>query len=448
MPHPDEGTIHAWLDGALPAGEAAQLEAHVAGCAECAAAVAEARGLIAASSRILSALDTVPAGVLPAASPPVAARTEDATAATTGDVAREARDPAVVPIGSRPPLRRWRAGSLRAAAALLVVVGGAAVVLRSTDRGEVVATLEQAASDSHAETAPSLMTPPPSALPAPELAADPATTQRNAAPAPAAAAPVAPAVAAPSPRGRSASAGDPRPATQASRAEAREERSASLADRDRLEGVATSSAAAPLIGATTAPVAQPAPPTSTSRSVATGSAASVAPPTADGALTTASDFSGASAPTPDDEAAPALRRVAGWTVLGSAVVRDSSSLVRRTTYRVASGATVTLEESAPRDEISLLAQGREVAQSAERRRAPTAEAMKRMPARRADEAASASAPAPSAQAGLSAGAVTGTGTNTLRWQGDDGTRLVLSGAVDVRMLEALREELRRATRAP
>lgn len=65
MEHIDEGTIHAWLDGALPAGEGARIEAHVASCAECAAAVAEARGLIAASSRILSALDDVPGGVIP-----------------------------------------------------------------------------------------------------------------------------------------------------------------------------------------------------------------------------------------------------------------------------------------------------------------------------------------------------------------------------------------------
>ena len=60
MQHLEEGTIHAWLDGALTADEAAGVEAHVAACSTCAAAVAEARGLIAASSRILTALDNVP----------------------------------------------------------------------------------------------------------------------------------------------------------------------------------------------------------------------------------------------------------------------------------------------------------------------------------------------------------------------------------------------------
>lgn len=67
MQHLDEGTIHSWLDGALSADEAARVEAHVAECPQCAAAVAEARGFIAASSRILTALDDVPRAVLPAA---------------------------------------------------------------------------------------------------------------------------------------------------------------------------------------------------------------------------------------------------------------------------------------------------------------------------------------------------------------------------------------------
>lgn len=68
MPHLDEGMIHAWLEGALPPDEAALTEEHIASCDECSAAVAEARGLIAASSRILTALDDVPGGVIPSRS--------------------------------------------------------------------------------------------------------------------------------------------------------------------------------------------------------------------------------------------------------------------------------------------------------------------------------------------------------------------------------------------
>ncbi len=68
MQHLDEGTIHAWLDGALPADESTGVERHVAQCKECASLVAEARGMIAGASRIVSALDIVPGGVIPKSS--------------------------------------------------------------------------------------------------------------------------------------------------------------------------------------------------------------------------------------------------------------------------------------------------------------------------------------------------------------------------------------------
>ncbi len=68
--HPDEGTIHAWLDGALDAEQDARLQAHVAGCAECAERVAEARGLVAGARRVVTLLDepTTPA-IMPASTP-------------------------------------------------------------------------------------------------------------------------------------------------------------------------------------------------------------------------------------------------------------------------------------------------------------------------------------------------------------------------------------------
>jgi hypothetical protein len=99
MQHPDEGTIHSWLDNALSAEETARVASHVSECAQCAAAVAEARGFIAASSRILTALDDVPRGVVPAV-PAVPARKRDLRVL-------------------------WRA-----AAAVLVVAGGSFVVMR------------------------------------------------------------------------------------------------------------------------------------------------------------------------------------------------------------------------------------------------------------------------------------------------------------------------------
>jgi hypothetical protein len=111
MRHLDEGTIHGWLDGALSPEEAARVEAHVANCIACAEAVAEARGLVAASSRILTALDDV--------------------ANVKG--ARGARG-----AGSRPFLVTWLVRERIAAVLALIVVGGALAVMVSRDAPEAL----------------------------------------------------------------------------------------------------------------------------------------------------------------------------------------------------------------------------------------------------------------------------------------------------------------------
>ena len=68
--HPDEGTIHAWLDDALDADASALVAEHVAGCASCEARVAEARGLIAGAARVVGLLDDKPTPLIkPAATP-------------------------------------------------------------------------------------------------------------------------------------------------------------------------------------------------------------------------------------------------------------------------------------------------------------------------------------------------------------------------------------------
>src|SRR5262245_2837472 len=76
MQHLDEGTIHAWLDGALSSEESARVEQHTRQCTECSAMVADARGLIAGASRIVAALDVVPGNVIPMtnAATPIAQR--------------------------------------------------------------------------------------------------------------------------------------------------------------------------------------------------------------------------------------------------------------------------------------------------------------------------------------------------------------------------------------
>lgn len=63
--HPDEGTLYAYVEGQLPVDGHSRVDAHLSACAECAAMVAEARGLIAAASGIIGALDDVPVNVVP-----------------------------------------------------------------------------------------------------------------------------------------------------------------------------------------------------------------------------------------------------------------------------------------------------------------------------------------------------------------------------------------------
>lgn len=70
MPYPDEGLLHAWLDGELDAAAAKRVEELVASDPAWATAAAEARGLMAASSRIVRALDHVSPNVIPKSKPP------------------------------------------------------------------------------------------------------------------------------------------------------------------------------------------------------------------------------------------------------------------------------------------------------------------------------------------------------------------------------------------
>jgi len=54
MSHVDEGTLHAFLDGALPLGEHGQVDAHLAECPDCRQRLAEARALIARADALLA----------------------------------------------------------------------------------------------------------------------------------------------------------------------------------------------------------------------------------------------------------------------------------------------------------------------------------------------------------------------------------------------------------
>ena len=101
MPHPDEGLIHAWLDGELAPEDATRVAALVDSNPAWARAAADARGVTAAASRIVGALDRG----------------------------------AVRPHSNVARPRKSRLWMMRAAAVLLVMVSAGAIVRRQWTSG-------------------------------------------------------------------------------------------------------------------------------------------------------------------------------------------------------------------------------------------------------------------------------------------------------------------------
>lgn len=146
MEHIEEGTIHAWLDDALASDEAARVEQHVRECTECAAAVAEARGLIAASTRILSALDDVPAGVVPRRVEGAGAVGPAAAVVKAADVSAEQANGA----GAGPVRRHrpwWQRPQYAAAAGIAFVAVALSVVWQRSPQRTVSDFAREAASE-------------------------------------------------------------------------------------------------------------------------------------------------------------------------------------------------------------------------------------------------------------------------------------------------------------
>jgi hypothetical protein len=160
--HPDEGLIHAWLDGALSAAEAERLAAHVRICADCEARVAEARGLIAGASRIVAALDGAPAG----------ARPSWAQGAIPGGQVSDAAAGAASEAPTGASVWRWlrvTPGRAALAATILVAIG-------------ITLTYDRAAMDSTPRSAVSVVNPQRTDVPAatsPEGAASGAAKPRD-----------------------------------------------------------------------------------------------------------------------------------------------------------------------------------------------------------------------------------------------------------------------------
>jgi hypothetical protein len=143
MQHLDEGTIHAWLDGALPDDEAASVAKHVDECQDCAALVAEARGMIVAAGNIVAALDNVRGGVIPAAS--------SSSSSSSSSSAPRAAEHSL--------WRRLRFTPTRAAlAATLLIAVGSVLTVRSAKDNQRVGTTSNGSSAT-AQSVPTPSTP-------------------------------------------------------------------------------------------------------------------------------------------------------------------------------------------------------------------------------------------------------------------------------------------------
>jgi hypothetical protein len=124
--HVEEGAIHGWLDGQLDDESARRAEAHVSECPACSARVAEARGLIAGASRVMSALDVEreSAGIAPGA--PGFAQRLSGEAAEQAEAVEHVEAETPFTEVTRSPLRR-RPAWMAAAAAVLMMAGTAYV---------------------------------------------------------------------------------------------------------------------------------------------------------------------------------------------------------------------------------------------------------------------------------------------------------------------------------
>lgn len=169
MTHIDEGTIHAWLDSALPPDEAARVEAHVRGCEQCSAAVAEARGFIAASSRILSALDDVPGGVIPQERAGASPATASVPGRSDAPVGSSATSGGVAPAPLRGRRAWWQRPRFAAAAGIAFIAVALSVVAR---RGGLKSVADYSMERAPATESPSVAAPPqsPAVAPAPTQA--------------------------------------------------------------------------------------------------------------------------------------------------------------------------------------------------------------------------------------------------------------------------------------
>ena len=149
MPHVDEGTINALLDGELDAAEVGEVESHFATCAACASRFQEARRFATEAEQLVGVLQAPPdrrnaaGGAAPApgrpagaAPPPPPPRPPFVVPPPPGDPERSALEPIVLMPMPEPRIATRRRSGVRwiGWAAMLFVALGAGIIAQQVRR--------------------------------------------------------------------------------------------------------------------------------------------------------------------------------------------------------------------------------------------------------------------------------------------------------------------------
>lgn len=134
MPHLDEGTLHALLDGELELGQVKEIQTHLGACAACGSRLQDVKQFLAESDRLVGALET-PAGAPksrrePAPRPPVLPPLPPDQKIWREPVWDSAPE-ILLPDDPEEPARRRRWARRLRWAALIVVVVGAGQMFRN-----------------------------------------------------------------------------------------------------------------------------------------------------------------------------------------------------------------------------------------------------------------------------------------------------------------------------